>query len=130
MIIPAMRYQDPDAAVAWLVEAFGLAEHTVYRDDEGHVGHAELRHGDDPGGGVIMVSGARDTGWMGGHEADALASPISIYLVVEDPQAHFERAKAAGARIVRDLEHMDYGSHEYSARDIEGHLWSFGTYRP
>jgi uncharacterized glyoxalase superfamily protein PhnB len=126
MIIPAMRYQDPDAAVTFLVEAFGLTEHNVYRDDEGHVGHAELRHGDD----YLMVSGPRDAGWLGGRAADALASPISVYLVVEDPQAHFERAKAAGATIVRDLEHMDYGSHEYSARDPEGHLWSFGTYRP
>jgi uncharacterized glyoxalase superfamily protein PhnB len=126
MIVPAMRYQDPDAAVAFLVEAFGLTEHNVHRDDEGHVGHAELRHGDD----VLMVSGPRDPGWLGGGTADALASPISIYLVVEDPQAHFERAKAAGATIVRDLEHMDYGSHEYSARDPEGNLWSFGTYRP
>ena len=126
MIITAMRYQDPDAAVAWLVEAFGLTEHTVYRDDEGHVGHAELSYGD----GVIMVSGSRDTGWMGGHQADPLASPISMYVVVEDPRAHLDRAKAAGAEIVRDLEHMDYGSDEYSARDLEGNLWSFGTYRP
>jgi uncharacterized glyoxalase superfamily protein PhnB len=126
MIIPAMRYQDPDAAVAWLVEAFGLTEHNIYRDDAGKVGHAELRAGDD----TIMVSGPRDPGWLGGGTADALASTISIYVVVDDPQAHFERAKAAGATIVMDLQHMDYGSHEYSARDQEGNLWSFGTYRP
>jgi uncharacterized glyoxalase superfamily protein PhnB len=130
MIIPAMRYQDPDAAVAWLIEAFGLAEHNIYRDDDGHVGHAELRYGSDKDAGTIMVSGSRDPGWLGGGTADPLASPISIYLVVDDPQAHFERAKAAGATIVRDLEHMDYGSHEYSARDLEGNLWSFGTYKP
>ena len=121
-----MRYQDPDAAVAWLIEAFGLTEHNIYRDDDGHVGHAELRHGTD----TIMVSGPRDPGWLGGGKADPLASPISIYLVVDDPQSHFDRAKAAGATIVRDLEHMDYGSHEYSARDPEGNLWSFGTYKP
>jgi uncharacterized glyoxalase superfamily protein PhnB len=126
MIIPAMRYRDPDAAVTWLTEAFGLTEHNVYRDDTGGVGHAELAYGDD----VIMVSGPRDPGWLGGGTADPLASPISIYVVVDDPQAHFDRAKAAGATVVRDLEHMDYGSHEYSARDPEGNLWSFGTYRP
>lgn len=126
MIIPAMSYQDPDAAVPWLTEAFGLTEHNVYRDDAGHVGHAELRYGDD----TIMISGPRDQGWLGGGTPDPLTSTISIYLVVDDPQAHFEHAKAAGATIVRDLEHMDYGSHEYSARDPEGNLWSFGTYRP
>lgn len=126
MIIPALRFKDPDAAVTWLTEAFGLTEHNVYRDDDGHVVHAELSHGDDS----VMISGPREPGWLGGGTADPLASTISIYLVVDDPQAHFERAKAAGATIVRDLEHMDYGSHEYSARDLEGNLWSFGTYRP
>ena len=126
MIIPAMRYQDPDAAVTWLAEAFGFTEHEIHRDDAGKVNHAELRAGDD----VIMVSGPREAGWLGGGAADPLASPISIYLVVDDPQAHFERAKAAGATIVMDLQHMDYGSDEYSARDPEGNLWSFGTYRP
>ncbi|MPZ80940.1 MAG: bleomycin resistance protein [Actinophytocola sp.] len=126
MIIPAVRYDDPDKAVAWLVEAFGLTEHTVYRDEQGKVGHAELRAGDD----TVMVSGPRDPGWLGGAAANPLASPISVYVVVDDPRSHFDRAKAAGAAIVRDLEHMDYGSHEYSARDLEGNLWSFGTYRP
>ncbi|MGH3759905.1 VOC family protein [Actinophytocola sp.] len=126
MIIPAMCYQDPDAAVAWLAEAFGLTEHDIHRDDRGKIGHAELRHGAD----TVMVSGPRDPGWLGGGTANPLASPISLYLVVDDPQTHFERAKAAGATIVRDLEHLDYGSHEYSARDPEGNLWSFGTYRP
>jgi uncharacterized glyoxalase superfamily protein PhnB len=130
MIIPAMRYQDPDAAVPWLIEAFGLTEHNVYRDDAGHVGHAELRHGSGADAGTIMVSGPRDPGWLGGGTADPMASTISIYLVVDDPQAHFEHAKAAGATIVRDLQHEDYGSHEYSARDLEGNLWSFGTYKP
>ncbi|HEY7594242.1 MAG TPA: VOC family protein [Actinophytocola sp.] len=126
MIIPAMRYQDADAAVPWLTEAFGLTEHNVFRDDEGHVGHAELRHGED----IVMVSGPREPGWLGAGKADPLTSTISMYLVVDDPRAHLERAKAAGATIVRDLEHMDYGSDEYSARDLEGNLWSFGTYKP
>ena len=121
-----MRYDDPDAAVVWLIEAFGLTEQTIYRDEHGKVGHAELRAGE----GMIMVSGPRDPGWLGATTADPLASPVSIYVVVEDPQGHFERAKAAGAVIVRDLEQMDYGSDEYSARDLEGNLWSFGTYRP
>lgn len=55
---------------------------------------------------------------------------MSIYAVVADPDAHHAAAVAAGAKIVRELEDMDYGSREYSARDPEGNLWSFGTYRP
>ena len=41
-----------------------------------------------------------------------------------------ERAVAAGAQVVRELDDMDYGSREYSARDLDGNLWSFGTYQP
>ena len=53
-----------------------------------------------------------------------------VYVAVEDADAHYERAKAAGAEIMREIENTDYGSREYTARDLEGHVWSFGTYRP
>jgi uncharacterized glyoxalase superfamily protein PhnB len=53
-----------------------------------------------------------------------------VYVYVKDVDAHFARAKAAGAEIVRTLADTDHGSREYCARDLEGHLWSFGTYLP
>ena len=53
-----------------------------------------------------------------------------VYVQVEDVDAHYARARAAGAEIVRPLQDTDYGSREYSVRDLEGHLWSFGTYQP
>lgn len=43
---------------------------------------------------------------------------------------HHDRAVAAGAEIVMGLTDQDYGSREYAARDSEGNLWCFGTYRP
>jgi uncharacterized glyoxalase superfamily protein PhnB len=49
---------------------------------------------------------------------------------VPDPDEHHRRAVAAGANVVRPLENTDYGSREYSARDLEGSPWSFGTYDP
>lgn len=52
------------------------------------------------------------------------------HVVVADPDAHHQRAKAAGAQIIKELEDQDYGSRDYSARDLEGNLWSFGTYDP
>jgi uncharacterized glyoxalase superfamily protein PhnB len=61
--------------------------------------------------------------------SSATSSPV-IYVVIDDPDAHHERAQAAGAEIVRGLTDEDYGSREYSARDLEGNLWSFGTYDP
>jgi uncharacterized glyoxalase superfamily protein PhnB len=49
---------------------------------------------------------------------------------VPDPDRHHAKATAAGAQVVRGLEDTDYGSREYSVRDLEGNLWSFGTYDP
>ena len=54
----------------------------------------------------------------------------SIYVAVEDADAHYARARAAGAETTRELQDTPYGSREYSARDVEGNTWSFGTYRP
>lgn len=54
-----------------------------------------------------------------------------VYVIVDDGiDSHYERAHAAGAEIVRELHDTDYGSRNYVARDPEGNLWSFGTYRP
>jgi uncharacterized glyoxalase superfamily protein PhnB len=123
-IYPALRYTDPNAALDWLCAVFGFTQDEVHRDEQGVVGHAVL----SLGAGKILISGARDPGWLGGGAADPLTSPISVYVVVDDPATH--RKAADAATIVRELEHMDYGSDEYSARDLEGNLWSFGTYQP
>jgi len=53
-----------------------------------------------------------------------------IYVVIEDPDEHCARARKAGAEIVRELHDTDYGSRDYSARDLEGNVWHFGTYQP
>jgi uncharacterized glyoxalase superfamily protein PhnB len=125
-IYPALRYRDAAAALEWLQKAFGFAERSVARAEDGTIAHVELSFGN----GMVMFGQHRDDGWMGGKPPDALASTISLYAIVDDPDAHYARAKAAGAAIVRELEDMDYGSREYSARDPEGNLWSFGTYDP
>ncbi len=126
-IIPALRYRDADAGLEFLRSAFGAEEKEVHRDDNGVVRHAELRLG----GGLVMVGEAAPDGWLGGERPRPLASTISLYVVVDDPDAHHERAAAAaGATVVRPLQNTDYGSREYSVRDPEGNLWSFGTYDP
>ena len=112
-IFPVIRYRDARAGIDFLVNAFGFEKHAVY-EDEGVVQHAELRYGD----GIVMV-GQREQ-----------VDPAAVYIAVDDPNAHYERAKAAGATIERELTDQEYGSREYSAKDPEGHHWSFGTYRP
>lgn len=124
-IFPALRYRDADSALDWLKRAFGFEETAVHRAD-GAIQHAELRLG----AGLIMFGQHDDEGWMGGNRPDPLASTMSLYIVIDDPDAHHDRAKAAGAPIVRELADQPYGSREYSARDLEGNLWSFGTYDP
>lgn len=125
-IFPALRYADANAALDWLMQAFGLQAKAVYRDDGGAIQHAELRLGAS----VIMFGQYDESGWLGGEPPRAAASTVSIYVLVDDPDGHHDRARAAGARIVRELVDQPYGSREYSARDLEGNLWSFGTYDP
>lgn len=51
-----------------------------------------------------------------------------VYLVTDDPDGVFERALAAGVDVLQPLHDTDYGSRDFSIRDREGNLWSFGTY--
>ncbi len=125
-IYPALRYRDAEAAVEWLGRAFGFEEQAVHRGDDGTIQHAELRLGN----GLVMLGQHRPGGFFGDTPPDPAASPQSIYVVVEDVDAHHDRARAAGAEIARGPVDQDYGSREYAARDLEGNLWSFGTYDP
>ena len=113
-IFPTMRYRDAGAAIEFLQRAFGAEPHAVYRDDEGRIRHAELRLGN----GMVMLGPGEEA--RGGD----------VYVVVEDPDAHCSRARAAGAEVVREPNDTDYGSREYGARDPEGLAWHFGTYQP
>jgi uncharacterized glyoxalase superfamily protein PhnB len=125
-IFPAVRYRDADAGIAFLTRAFGATEKAVHRGDDGAIHHAELALG----AGLVMVGQQREDGKLGGNAPRPLSSTISIYVVVQDPDGHHAVAREAGANVVRELEDMDYGSREYSVRDPEGNLWSFGTYDP
>jgi len=119
-IFPSLRYDDPKAAIDFLVLAFGAEPHAVYRTDDGTIRHAEVRLGN----GIVMLGSPQP-----GTPA-ARGGGVGIYVVVEDADAHYGRARDAGAEITRDLEDTDYGSRGYSARDREGNEWHFGTYQP
>ena len=125
-IFPALRYRDAETALAWLTEAFGTEERDVYRDGDGRIHHAELKLGY----GLIMFGSYHEDGFLGGSPPDPRAGTISLYITVGDPDAVHARATQAGAEVVRELTETDYGSREFSARDLEGNLWSFGTYNP
>ena len=119
-IFPSLRYRDAARAIEFLVEAFGFSRGLVVQNDDGTIAHAELSYGD----GMVMLGTDREDSY-GSHVGQGW-----MYVVIEDADAHYARARAAGADIVRELEDQDYGSRDYSARDFEGNLWSFGTYQP
>jgi uncharacterized glyoxalase superfamily protein PhnB len=131
-VIPGMRYHDAPAAIDWLCRAFGFERQLVVPGEaEGTIAHAQLRYGN----GMIML-GSVDA--HGGGFDELMTTPRqtdgrstqSAYVIVEDADAHHERALAAGADVVLPLEDKDYGGRGYSCRDLEGHVWSFGSYDP
>jgi uncharacterized glyoxalase superfamily protein PhnB len=123
-VSPFIYYEDPAAALEWLREAFGFEEHAVHRADDGSIAHAELRLGS----GIVMPGAPAGLGMKSPRQLGGTNQ--GNYVVVEDPDAHCERARAAGAEIVQEPTNRDYGSREYTARDPEGNLWGFVTYDP
>jgi uncharacterized glyoxalase superfamily protein PhnB len=128
-VIPALRYHDAPAAIEFLCAAFGFERHLVVPGDAGTIAHAQLTYGN----GMVMLGSARDDEFgrlvRPPHETGSVATQ-SAYIIVSDADAHYARAKAAGAEIVVDIMSPEYGGRLYSCRDPEGHVWSFGSYDP
>ncbi len=124
-LYPTLRCRDADAMIAWLLETLGFTERVVYRDG-GVVHHAELAFGPS----ILMLGQERDDayGALVGERAGRRTD--SLYMAVDDPDALHDRVVASGAAIESPLRDTDYGSRDFSCRDPEGNLWSFGTYRP
>jgi uncharacterized glyoxalase superfamily protein PhnB len=119
-IFPFLRYKDAPAAIDWLGRAFLFEQQVAYQGPDGTIAHAELRRGP----GVIGLSSAT---------APTESNPWSdvrqgVYVAIDDVDGHYERARSAGARIAIAPYDTPYGSREYSAWDLEGYLWGFGTY--
>jgi uncharacterized glyoxalase superfamily protein PhnB len=118
-VFPVLRYKDGHAAIDWLGRAFAFETHGVFDGPDGGVAHAELRLGS---GVVALSSGVStpDNPWAHVRQG--------VYVRVDAVDALHDRAKAAGAEIASPLKDQDYGSREFGARDLAGHLWGFGTY--
>lgn len=127
-IVPCLTYRDAPAAIAFLCKAFGFEEKMVVPGENDTIAHAELVCGNA----MIMLGSVKETGYgkLMKSPRDAGGATQSIYLVVPDADAHHAQAKAAGAEIVIPLVTQDYGGRDYTCRDTEGHIWTFGTYDP
>ncbi len=130
-IIPGFLYADAVAAIGFLCEAFGFRRHAVYADDADPavIHHAELTLDQ----GMIMLGSGRSGERPHGRKtpAEAGGNTVSLYLIVADPDAHCEKARAAGAEILTEpRDNEGYPGRGYAARDPEGYVWSFGSYDP
>jgi uncharacterized glyoxalase superfamily protein PhnB len=120
---PSLLYRDADAAMSWLERTLGFERREEHRDEQGNVRHAEL----SLGSAIVMLG----TAGAGREPFRSLPAGGSlVYCAVQDVDALYERARAAGADIPLEPTDTDYGSRDFTARDPEGNLWAFGTYRP
>jgi uncharacterized glyoxalase superfamily protein PhnB len=118
IIRPVLHYSDLEKAIRFFRDAFGFDEQSVARDPSGAIQYAEMELGGCSIGFGPTTGSIFDMG------------PSAVYVGLDDPDAHYERAKAAGAEIVMPLTDQEYGSRDYAARDPEGNVWCFGTFRP
>lgn len=119
-IFVGLHFDDGRGALDFLSNAFGFRTTLEIPGANGAIEHAEMALGN----GVVMLSSTpRERGMWGGDNQ-------ALYVCLPEPDAHFARAKAAGANIVQEPRDTPYGARDYYARDLEGFLWGFSTYRP
>jgi uncharacterized glyoxalase superfamily protein PhnB len=130
-VIPCLRYRNAPAAIDWLCSTFGFEKQAVYPNPDGTIAHAQLTFGS----GMVMLGSVleKESEWgrlikqpdqIGGAETQ------SAYVIVPDADAIYAKAKSAGAEILVDIKDEDYGGRGFTCRDLEGHIWNFGTYDP
>jgi len=110
-------YRDVAAAIQWLSSAFGFVEHYRYGESSGaqmHLGNA-----------WIMVRKAR-SGESTPSQLGCWTQSLTVF--VEDVEAHYKKAKAAGAKIVEELNETPYGEFQYGVEELDGHHWLFARH--
>jgi len=118
-VVPILIYADVAKAIDWLSAAFGFKER-LRAERQGIVGHAQL----------VVADGAIMLGRQGAEYHPPRPGEVQqyVHVTVENADAHFERAKKAGARIVQPPHDMPFGERQYTAEDPEGHRWTFSQH--
>ena len=129
MATPMLSYENGEAAMDWLVQAFGFVE-KARMVDKGRLAHGELDTGD---GLVMLASPTPDYESPRTHREHCAAARAwsalpwvidGVHVYVADVATHFARAKAAGATILSEIQHGPPGA-RYRCEDLEGHRWMF-----
>ena len=122
----SLAYADARAARAWLCETFGFRERSVVIGPGDTIARADVSLGSS----IVMLATRRDDDPDVISPRDLGASTLALAAYVPDVEAHYERARAAGAEILAALATTEYGALGYVARDPEGYAWNFASYRP
>lgn len=120
-VLPHVIYGDVADALTWLAATFGFVEHYRYGEPGEPVQGAQMRFGNA----WIQLGSSR-----AGSASPARLGYCTQYLTVfvHDVDAHYDRARAAGAEIVEELNETPYGERQYGVEDLEGHHWLFARH--
>jgi uncharacterized glyoxalase superfamily protein PhnB len=129
-VIPCLCYRDAPAAIEWLCNTFGFEKHLVVPGENDSIVHAQLSLGN----GMVMLGSANRPDSEYGKLVKAPdasgALTQTVYVVVPDADAIYERARRAEAEILIPIKDEEYGGRGFTCRDPERHIWNFGTYDP
>src|SRR6185503_17382898 len=127
-ISSAVYYQHPSKMIDWLCKAYGFAVRLKIEGEDGNIIHSELTFGDD---GLISVAGSKrndksDRAFCASPAELGGKNTQSMGVIVDDVEAHFARARDAGAKIISEPKTTDYGEdywtdRTYETEDPEGH---------
>ena len=118
-VIPLLVYRDIAAAHDFLTKAFGFEPGAIVRSPDGQVVHGEVLAGATT---IWLHRATLEHGLDTGTNSDS-----GLVIHVDDVDAHFVHARAAGAHVENEPVDQPYGQREYGARDPEGHRWWFAT---
>jgi uncharacterized glyoxalase superfamily protein PhnB len=124
-IFPIIRYRDARKAIEWLCKNFGFIELFSVPQSGEIVRHAQLKLGTN----IIMLGSVRPDEGIQSPQNIGITTQ-ALYIYVDNLDAHYENAKLAGTEIMSSIKETDFGAYEYHAKDIEGHLWTFGSFLP
>ena len=119
-VSPMLWYRDVASALDQLAKCFGFEQKMSMPGPDGSIMHAEMTVGES-----VLMLGPPDGSRGTASPSDLPGVNASLYVYVDDVDAHCARARAAGAEIVDDPETMFWGDRIYTARDGEGHRWTF-----
>ena len=119
-VLPHITYRNVAEASTWLAATFGFTEHYRYGPPNAP-GGAQMYLGD-----AWVMLGALETGQQVPAELGYGTQSLTVFLA--DVDAHYDKAKAAGAVIVEAPHETAYGERQYGARDLDGHHWLFTSH--